>query len=68
MRAKSLQLCPALCNPGDCSPPVSFVHGILWSGLPRPPPGELPDPGVELASLRFPALASGFFTTNATKE
>ena len=27
--AKSLQLCPALCTPTDCSLPGSFVHGIL---------------------------------------
>ena len=27
--AKSLQLCPALCDPNDCSPPGSSVHGIL---------------------------------------
>ena len=33
-----------------------------WSGLPCPPPGDLPDPGVELASLVSPALAGGFFT------
>ena len=31
-----------------------------WSGLSFPPPGDLPNPGVEPAS---PALASGFFTT-----
>ena len=30
------------------------------SGLPVPPPGDLPDPGVEPGS---PALAGGFFTT-----
>ena len=23
-----LSLCPTLCNPMDCSPPGSFVHGI----------------------------------------
>ena len=32
------QLCPTLCDPTDCSPPGSSVHGILqqeyWSGLP----------------------------------
>ena len=27
--AKSLQSCPALCNPIDCSPPGSSVHGIF---------------------------------------
>ena len=34
--AKSLQSCPTLCNPMDCSPPGSSVHGILqeyWSGF-----------------------------------
>ena len=30
------------------------------SGLPFPPPGDLPDPGIEPA---IPALAGGFFTT-----
>ena len=40
MHAKSLQLCPTLCNPIDCSPPVSSVHGILqartleWVAMP----------------------------------
>ena len=27
--AKSLQSCPTLCDPMDCSPPGSFVHGIF---------------------------------------
>ena len=27
--------------------------------------GNLPDPGIELLSLRSPALAGGFFTTSA---
>ena len=27
------QLCPALCNPMDCSPLVSFVHGILQARI-----------------------------------
>ena len=31
-----------------------------WNGLPFPPPGDLPNPGIELAP---PALADGFFTT-----
>ena len=33
-----------------------------WSGLPFPPPGDLPDPGIELMSPVSPALAGGFFT------
>ena len=27
--AKSLHLCPNICDPMDCSPPGSTVHGIL---------------------------------------
>ena len=53
----------------DCSPPGSFVHGFsrqeYWSGMPCPPPGDLPDPGIEPASLMSPALAGRFFTTSA---
>ena len=33
-----------------------------WCGLPFPPPGNLPDPGIKPAS---PALAGGFFTPEA---
>ena len=29
MHAKSLQLCPTLCDPMDYSQPGSSVHGIL---------------------------------------
>ena len=49
--------CLTLCDPMDCSPPVSSVHGIsqakYWSGLPFPSPRDLPDPGIEPG---FPAL------------
>ena len=27
------QACPTLCNPMDCSPPDSFVHGILQARI-----------------------------------
>ena len=30
---KSLQLCLTLCDPTDCSPPGSTVHGILQAGI-----------------------------------
>ena len=33
-----------------------------------PPPGDLPHPGIEPASLASPALARGFFTSGATRE
>ena len=31
--AKSLQLCPTLCDPIDGSPPGSSVHGILYARI-----------------------------------
>ena len=147
MHAQSLQSCPILCDPMDCSPPGSSVYGILqarilewvhmpssresslprdrnsspaspalqvdsctelpgmpmiyceakllshvrlfaipWtiacqaplsmgfsrqelcSGLPCPPPEDLPDPGIEPESFMSPALAGEFFTTRATWE
>ena len=54
----------------DCQAPLSvaFSRQECWSGLPCPSPGDLPDPGVEPASLTSPALASGFFTTSITWE
>ena len=45
---------------------MEFSRKEYWSGLPCPPPGDLPDSGIEPASLRSPALAGGFFTTRAT--
>ena len=53
-----------------CQDPLStaFSRQEHWSGLPCPPPGNLPDPGIEPASLTFPALAGGFFATSTTWE
>ena len=31
--AKSLQSCPTLCDPMDCNPPGSSVHGILQARI-----------------------------------
>ena len=30
--------------------PMGFPRQKYWSGLPFPPPGDLPDPGIEAAS------------------
>ena len=42
MRAKSLQSCPTLCDPMDCSPQAPLSMGFsrqeYWSGLPFPSP------------------------------
>ena len=47
---------------------MSLSRQEYWRGLPCPPPGDLPDPGVKPASLMFPALLGGFFTTSVTWE
>ena len=55
----------------DSSPPLllmEFSKQEYWSGVPFPPPGDLPDPGIKPTSLMSPALASKFFTTGATWE
>ena len=39
-----------------------------WSGLPCPPPGDLPNSGIEPTSIRSPVLAAGFLTTSTTWE
>ena len=57
VHVKSLQSCPTLCHSVDYSPPGSCVLGFsrqeYWSGLLCPPPGDLPNPGIEPA---FPSL------------
>ena len=72
VHAKSLQSCLSLWDPMDCSPPASSFVGFsrqeYWSGLPCPPPGHLPDPGIRPTSLLSPALAGEFFTTGTTWE
>ena len=41
-----------------CQAPQSmgFSQQENWSGVPLPPSGNLPDPGIEPASLASPAL------------
>ena len=69
MCVQLLSCIPTLCDPMNSSQPGSSVQGIFqarileWVGLPFPPPGHLPDPGIEPESLASPVLASGFLTT-----
>ena len=58
------QSCPTLCNPMDCSLLGSSVWDFsrqeYWSGLPFPPPGDLPNLGIKPRSptLQADALPS----------
>ena len=64
--------CSNFCDPMDCSPPGSSVHGILqarileWVAMPSS--RESSCPGIEPTSLLSPVLAGGFFTTKCHLE
>ena len=63
------QSCPTFCDPINCSPLGSSVHGFsrqeYWSGLPFPLPGHLPDRGIEPVS---PVLAGTFLITEQPEK
>ena len=44
---------------------MGFSRQEYWRGLPCPPPGDLPNPGIEPTS---PALLGGFYITSTTWE
>ena len=59
---------PTLCHHMNCSPPGSFVPGILWARILEQvaislTPGDLLNPGIETVSLKLSALVGRFFTT-----
>ena len=45
---------------------MGFSRREYWSGLPCPLAGDLPDPGIEPASLTSPSMAGGLLTTSTT--
>ena len=59
--------CLTLCDPMDCSPPVSLVGEVpsqeYRSGLATSFSRVLADPGIKPTSLASPALAGGCFTS-----
>ena len=61
------QSCLTLCDPmavGHQAPlSMGLSHQESWSGLPFPPPGGLPNPGIKPAFPAVPALTDGLFTT-----
>ena len=59
LHAQPLQSCLALCDPMNCSPPqaplsMGFSRQEYWRGLPCPPPGDLPSPGIKPGSPELP--------------
>ena len=64
MHANLTQSCRILCNPVACQAPLplGFSRQEYWSGFPYPPPGDLPNPGMEPTSPVSPASAGEFFT------
>ena len=68
-RFSCVRLCATLWTVASPAPlSMGFSRQEYWSGVPRPPPEDLPDSGIEPASLLSPALAGEFFTTSFTWE
>ena len=68
MHAKLLQF-SALWTVAHQAPlSMGFSRQEYWSGLLCPPPGDLPDQGIEPMSLKSTALTGGFFTTSTAWE
>ena len=66
VHAKSLKSCPILCDPMDHSQALLSMGSSrqeYWSGLPCPPLGDLPKPGLKPTPL-MSALTGGFLTTS----
>ena len=67
------QLCPTLCDPIDCSPPGSSVHGIFQArilervAISYSRGSSQPNPVIELMSPASPAIG-GFFTTESPRK
>ena len=64
--AKSLQSCPTLCDPMDCSPPGSSVHGslqariLVWVAMPSSRGSSQPRDQTHASCVS--CTAGGFFT------
>ena len=64
-----VQLCATLWTVGRQAPlSMGFSRQEYWSGLPCPPPEDLPDPVMECKYLMSPVLAGRFFITSTTWE
>ena len=48
--------------------PMGFLRQEYWSGLPFPPLGDLPNPGIKPESPESLALADRFFITEPPEK
>ena len=70
MCAKSLQSCPTLCDPVDCSPPGSSVHGVSqarileWSAMPSSRGSSQPRDWTRVYYVS--CIGRRFFTTSTS--
>ena len=66
------QLCPTHCHlwtvANQNSQSMGFPRQEYWSGLPFPPPGDLPYLGTEPESHMSPALTGSFLTTESSRK
>ena len=49
-------------------PSMGILQARNWSGVPFPPPGDLPDPGIEPVSVASPPLTGRLLSTSSTWE
>ena len=67
MRTQSRQLCPSLCDPLDCSPAGSSVHGIpqarILECVPMPSSRRFSQPKDRVRVSCTSCIAGVFFTT-----
>ena len=72
VRAQSLQSCPTLCDPMDCSLPGSSVHGILWArilewvAMPSSSGSSRARDQIQVSCVF--CITGGFFTTEPTEK
>ena len=67
------QSCPTLCNPMNCSPPGSSVHGILQARIlewrwPFSSPEYPPNPGIEPESPASPTLQTDSLSAETSEK
>ena len=64
-----IRLCVILWTVAHQAPlSMGFSRKEYWSVLPCPPPGDLPDPGIEPVPLKSSAFEGGFFTTSVPEK